>query len=404
MCVKISNIEKNIIWMLLFLNATILLFGDFSSLLRYLNVAISLILLFVLLFNKKSRYRLSKYGFQVRWTFMIILLLLANGIYCILYHGVTIKFVFSQIYVYGVLLLFLPLIDLCERDDKNYDWIIKKLLFFGIIAIIVRIIVWFLFNFVGVDVFHNMAYEAGYEWVRNGRQRIPLPSLACIVFSYGLSEFLSEKNIQKQIKGILCVLVVLFYSFFVVDSRAMLLVLVASAIVMYLYQKRKLSRMLLRLCMLFVIAIFVFATTGILEKYISSIDAWSIIARQQAFEYYFDLFKENYIWGINLITESTDLQRGVGGNFFFADLGTISKFIEYGALIGFLFIVPLFRMIYISLKIKTNIKQKMFLFGITIYIITSCILSQDIYFFRNIILFPFAMCIMEFSSKRKRFN
>lgn len=56
---------------------------------------------------------------------------------------------------------FFTLIDICEINSKNYDWIINNLLLFGIIAILVRIIAWFLFNFIGVDIFHDLVYEAG---------------------------------------------------------------------------------------------------------------------------------------------------------------------------------------------------------------------------------------------------
>lgn len=97
MRVRISNIERSIIWLLIFLNATILLFGDFDSLLRYINVATSLILFLVVFFNKKSCARISKYKFHIGWIFLIVTLFWVNGIYCVIKYGVTVRFVFSQI-------------------------------------------------------------------------------------------------------------------------------------------------------------------------------------------------------------------------------------------------------------------------------------------------------------------
>ena len=178
-----------------------------------------------------------------------------------------------------------------------------------------------------------------------------------------------------------------------------MLVLLISSLGMYLYQRKKSSNRILRFIVLFIIGIGILAGTG---KYISSIDSWSIVARQQAISYYFEQFKKNVVFGINLIQESTDLQRGPGGNFYFADLGTLSKFVEYGLFVGILFILPLIRMAYISFKIKTDSKEKMFLVGLTIYIIISCILSQDIYFSRNIFIFPFVICIVEYSFRRSK--
>ena len=378
------------------------MFGDYESILRYIDV-LGTIILFLLVINYKKAYKIvSKYKFQRNWIYTLIFALVINGINAVINHGVSITFVIAQIYSYVIILLLFPLIYIVESGEKNYNWLVNKIVSWGIIATLIRIIVWYLYNFLGIDIMHYLLYEAGYDWIRNGRQRIPIPCFDCVIFAYGLSTILSNNKIKDKIKGAIYVGFVLFYSYFVVDSRAMVLVLLISSLGMYLYQRKKSSNRILRFIVLFIIGIGILAGTGIVSKYISSIDSWSIVARQQAISYYFEQFKKNVVFGINLIQESTDLQRGPGGNFYFADLGTLSKFVEYGLFVGILFILPLIRMAYISFKIKTDSKEKMFLVGLTIYIIISCILSQDIYFSRNIFIFPFVICIVEYSFRRSK--
>lgn len=402
MVVKLSNIIKYIILFLIILNTKIFMFGDYESILRYIDV-LGTIILFLLVINYKKAYKIvSKYKFQRNWIYTLIFALVINGINAVINHGVSITFVIAQIYSYVIILLLFPLIYIVESGEKNYNWLVNKIVSWGIIATLIRIIVWYLYNFLGIDIMHYLLYEAGYDWIRNGRQRIPIPCFDCVIFAYGLSTILSNNKIKDKIKGAIYVGFVLFYSYFVVDSRAMVLVLLISSLGMYLYQRKKSSNRILRFIVLFIIGIGILAGTGIVSKYISSIDSWSIVARQQAISYYFEQFKKNVVFGINLIQESTDLQRGPGGNFYFADLGTLSKFVEYGLFVGILFILPLIRMAYISFKIKTDSKEKMFLVGLTIYIIISCILSQDIYFSRNIFIFPFVICIVEYSFRRSK--
>lgn len=396
---KISKVYYYLILFLIILNSKVFLFGDWDSEIRYITALLSTLMFLSMFFyngNVKKFYLSTNICI---WIILFYTFLIVDSVYSIYVHGVSISYILGQVYIYLYLLLIFPIEYIFFKNRKYFNKIIYYLSLWGGISLLVRIFVWFLYNYLHIDFMHFLVFEAGYDWIRDGKQRIPLTNLAAFTLSYSLFSLYKKNFFYEKLKYIFLILILFFYAQEVVDARSVVLRLVLIlSIIILLNSKNKVTSFMKSLFFLYLIIILLIS--GVFLDFYNSIDRWSIVARMQAIQYYWGLFKEHFFSGVNLISESQTLQHGIGNNFYFADLGIISKFVEYGFVGGVIFLYPIFILIKESLcLLKENDSIQIFSTCLILYIVSGCFLSSDIYFVREIFILPFTLAILDYKKK-----
>lgn len=396
MKIKITELVRYSITLLIVLNTKIFLFGDWDSLFKKITMLVSIVLFFLVVLQPKAKRIISKYKLLNIWMVFFWLFLLANGIVNHLKFGTGYGYILAQTYHYFALFLIYPLLYVFEDDKRTFYKIINSLYFWGIISMIIRILVWYLYNYLGIDFMHYLVYEAGVVWTRNNRQRIPVPCLTCFVFAVGVSKITCKKDLKEKLNGLLSTLLVLFFTWVVTDARSSILIFGIVITCIYIFKGNKVNLKYLKVFLIIVFAALIFLVGGI-NKYISSISSFSIVARVQAFEYYYELFKTNMLLGVKFMSSGVEIERGPWNYFYFTDLGTMSKFVEFGLIGAILHFAPLFYMMISSIKIK-NVSQylKIIMLGIASYACATAFITLDPYFARNFFFIPFSIAIFEF--------
>jgi len=382
-----TKFYHDVLLLLLILNSKVLLFGDWDQVFRYITALVSIALFVIVLFDKNSMKRIRSYTkFIYVWLVAFFLYLFFVILYCITNYDISLFYAISQTYLFTYVLLIFPILA-----------VIEELYFWGIISLVIRTINWFLYNYVRIDIMHYLVYEAGYEWTRNGNQRIPISCFAVFVMAYSIYNFLEKKNVKCKIQSVCVIAFVLFYAQFITDARALVLRLIAILGFAFWFSNRKTTSVVMKTLSVILLTVSV-ALSGVVTMFYNSINSWSITARLQAYAYYFDLAKQYPLTGVTLVAESEALERGPWNYFYFTDIGTVAKFVEYGVIGGILFFVPLLRMIIIALK--TRVKKyhyKLFLLIMCLYLISGCISVSDAYFRTEIFALPYVIAIIEYS-------
>ncbi|RHT51370.1 hypothetical protein DW768_09480 [Ruminococcus sp. AM29-26] len=397
--IKISSIYQIFFILLILVNANIFLIKDWGFAFRIFSVLIVLVLFGITLGLKKTIYLFKKYKFMFTW----ILIFFLGMIICMLYinsvYHTSYSYMISQIYHYLYILLFWPIIYYLETDKNHITKLIKTILKTTVFVLLLKFLIWFFYNYLGLDIIHYMILEGGEGWSRNGHQRLFLPVLLCFLVAYSTMKIFCEKGIRNKFVHVLLLCISIAYIFVVYATKAMVVILICTFASIWIFKNRDSTKKKLAIIVLLIITIIAIYFGNIIELYIGSIDKWSIMCRQYALEYYMGLIKNYKLFGFSLVTESMELQNGWGGNYYFSDLGIVSKFFEFGFW-GIIFFVPIIRIIYLSLKTKFNYQNcKVFLIGLVVYVVASSIISNDIYLYRNMLSFPFVIGVIEYMNK-----
>lgn len=394
MKITITKFYHDILLLLLILNSKVLLFGDWDRIFRYITAFVSIALFIVVLFDEKTMKRLRPYTrFVGRWFVLFFAFMLADICFCTSKYDVSVYYTFSQTYLFTYVLLVFPILAVITSGQYGLSKVIKELYFWGIASLVIRTFIWFLNNYLGFDLMHYLFFEVGYEWVRNGSQRVPFSCLTVFVLVYSVYNLSERKN---KAQFICIILFLLFYAQFVVNARAAVLRLALTLAFAYWFSNRKAISVFIK-SFLVILLVVLIILSGIATSFYYSIETWSIIARQQAYVYFFDLVKQFPLTGATLVEASTALERGPGGYFYYTDVGVVAKFAEFGVIGGILFFTPLIRMIFVALKTKTKrYSNKLFFLVMCVYTIGGCILTADVYFMRDIFSLPYIIAILEY--------
>lgn len=394
---KLSKIYYYLILFLIVLNSKVFLFGDWDKEIRYITAVFSILMFVSLCFHIKGeqKFYVSK---NIRiWILIFYIFILIDSIYSISFYGVSLSYVFGQVYIFLYLLLVFPIEYIFYTNSKYFYKIIYNLSLWGLISLLVRTLAWFFYNYLHIDFMHFLVFEAGYDWIREGRQRVPLTSMVAFTLSYSILSLYKKKFFSMKLKYIFIIVFVFFYAQEVVDARSVVLRLTLIISIIVLLNSKNISRTFIK-SLLFIYLIIIMLISGVFLDFYNSIDRWSIIARIQAFQYYWGLFKEYTFSGVNLISESHSMQHGLGNNFYFADLGVISKFVEYGLIGGIIFFYPIIFLLKKAIHLLRNDSNlQIFSTCLVLYIISGCFLSSDIYFVREIFVLPFSLAILDYN-------
>lgn len=339
---SIKKLYIYIITFLIVINLNLLTFGDWTQLYRYITSIISILLFVSVIGNRKIYSRIKSHMYFINIFFILltifIILEIMNGLISNQYGIIT---CIGKLYTFSWLLLIYPLIYIYSYN-KGLLSIAKIITFFTIISLVMKSLIWLLFNNYGIDIMHYVLYEFGDEWMRDGNQRIPSTCFSGILFVVMLYLLDSNNSIFIKIFSIIIIMFNIWYANFVFAARSQIITFIICLIIYVLFNNISKMKKVFLIILLFGISIYIINTDEF-QLFIEglSIDTYSIGIRFIAFDYYFNLFKDNYFLGISL-SMNENLISGSEGRFFLSDMGNIGNLLSYGILGYIILILPFY--------------------------------------------------------------
>lgn len=386
---------------LIVLNLGILNVGNLANIYRYTTTIVIIILAAICICDSRIYRRIEGCCHYMNlWFIFLFIFLLAEVLYGWAVGKNSLLYNFSLMYIYFWLLLFYPIMYILLTINGK-----RKLIYticgWTIVALLLKTLIWVLYNFFHKDVMHYLLYEFGEIWLRNGFQRIPATCFSGILVCVMICVFFNACNIKMKIFSVAVVLLSYGYALFIFASRSQLICYTLVISVAVLFRKNVPAKRALTY-IVFVLVVVVATSTVYFDEFVQglSLTTRSMGTRVQELIYYLDLLKRHWIMGF-LYIFPRDVIRGRTGEFYLSDLGLFSKLFEVGVAGMIVHLIPFWRMIQ---NFRQNLKKdnSEYLFGLTllVYTVSFSFLSNDIYSFRLLFGFPFILAYYEYLRAR----
>lgn len=393
MSVKYSTVYKSSIYIILFLNLGFLSFINVGGFEIAISIALTLFTIFVYILDKNKKIIPSPF------IYIYVVLALSNFLIQLLrwryvsgsYIVTNVKTIITQYAVILFILLAFPIYEVLE--DKNF---LKNVACLGYLALLLRTVIWILYNFTSLTPYSSLV-RIGFMRSVFGINLLRLQGtfLDPFLIIYSLNAFFKEKSVKKKnYFNFILPLFVLIYHMVVSQYRMNLL---ACIIVFFIVIYKNINHDIrLKLSALIVTVVILALSSHSIMNFFNSfsinnqVNGASTLTRLNGLPYFINELREgNLLWGLGFVTVEF---MTIGGTFWFSDYGIFAELFRFG-LVGFIiYIWPIIKGIYYSLKYK-NKKYNVFVFGITIfYIVTS--VSIDPMEPVNILLLPFYLAFL----------
>lgn len=406
MKIKYTSIYAYLIYIIVFLNL-----GFFNLIMPFeytgmlLAAVISIITFFIYIFQP------VKYKLPGKW-YQIYLML----IFCIyIYHffnlkktnisSMTLLSAFNNNEGIFLLLLVFPIYEILKGNDK--EKFLKNLAILGYLALMIRLIVWGMYNFINIDIAPYMI--RGLDWNRMvlGRSfiRVSGTFLDIYTFIYSINAFFkSIYSHHYKISAFIGILFIFLYSVLISQYRMVSLALLSVLILVILKETYNSQRRLLNV-LLFIMLIILIMIIGhvIIMNFINSFSlnastGSSTSTRLNGLPFIEEEWKNSSIW--NGFGFSNDNMTYMNMTYWLSDYGFLANLFQFG-IIGFLIcLVPFIYGIYFS--IVSFFKEKnIYVLGFTVYLL---ITSTTFNPMRNqyISILPFYIAFMLFYKERNK--
>lgn len=406
MKIKYTSIYAYLIYIIVFLNL-----GFFNLIMPFeytgmlLAAVISIITFFIYIFQP------VKYKLPGKW-YQIYLML----IFCIyIYHffnlkktnisSMTLLSAFNNNEGIFLLLLVFPIYEILKGNDK--EKFLKNLAILGYLALMIRLIVWGMYNFINIDIAPYMI--RGLDWNRMvlGRSfiRVSGTFLDIYTFIYSINAFFkSIYSHHYKISAFIGILFIFLYSVLISQYRMVSLALLSVLILVILKETYNSQRRLLNVLLFIMLIILIMIIGhGIIMNFINSFSlnastGSSTSTRLNGLPFIEEEWKNNSIW--NGFGFSNDNMTYMNMTYWLSDYGFLANLFQFG-IIGFLIcLVPFIYGIYFS--IVSFFKEKnIYVLGFTVYLL---ITSTTFNPMRNqyISILPFYIAFMLFYKERNK--
>lgn len=406
MKIKYTSIYVCLIYIIVFLNL-----GFFNLIMPFeytgmlLAAVISIITFFIYIFQP------VKYKLPGKW-YQIYLML----IFCIyIYHffnlkktnisSMTLLSAFNNNEGIFLLLLVFPIYEILKGNDK--EKFLKNLAILGYLALMIRLIVWGMYNFINIDIAPYMI--RGLDWNRMvlGRSfiRVSGTFLDIYTFIYSINAFFkSIYSHHYKISAFIGILFIFLYSVLISQYRMVSLALLSVLILVILKETYNSQRRLLNVLLFIMLIILIMIIGhGIIMNFINSFSlnastGSSTSTRLNGLPFIEEEWKNSSIW--NGFGFSNDNMTYMNMTYWLSDYGFLANLFQFG-IIGFLIcLVPFIYGIYFS--IVSFFKEKnIYVLGFTVYLL---ITSTTFNPMRNqyISILPFYIAFMLFYKERNK--
>lgn len=406
MKIKYTSIYAYLIYIIVFLNL-----GFFNLIMPFeytgmlLAAVISIITFFIYIFQP------VKYKLPGKW-YQIYLML----IFCIyIYHffnlkktnisSMTLLSAFNNNEGIFLLLLVFPIYEILKGNDK--EKFLKNLAILGYLALMIRLIVWGMYNFINIDIAPYMI--RGLDWNRMvlGRSfiRVSGTFLDIYTFIYSINAFFkSIYSHHYKISAFIGIIFIFLYSVLISQYRMVSLALLSVLILVILKETYNSQRRLLNVLLFIMLIILIMIIGhGIIMNFINSFSlnastGSSTSTRLNGLPFIEEEWKNSSIW--NGFGFSNDNMTYMNMTYWLSDYGFLANLFQFG-IIGFLIcLVPFIYGIYFS--IVSFFKEKnIYVLGFTVYLL---ITSTTFNPMRNqyISILPFYIAFMLFYKERNK--
>ncbi|EFP60472.1 hypothetical protein DWW36_06300 [Erysipelotrichaceae bacterium AF15-26LB] len=394
--IKKADILRFIIIFLVVINLNLLNFGDYSQTFRYFTSFVSIITYFYCMFNNKVRTEVRTYSYYMNKWIVVLFALMLVEVFIGLSGREGLLEAIGKVHIFTWCLLFYPTVYVIIKYKDGVKVILKDICIWTTITYLVKIFIWWMFNYRGIEIMHYILYEFGEIWLRNDFQRIPAPCFSGILFATMLYKVLQPYKLRKKIVPILIIMIQLFYANYVFASRAQLISFVGAAIAALVLHRSKSEKKIIEFSIIIVMTIVVIASESF-NDFIASLSTHtsSIGNRLYAFNHFFNLLKGNWFFGFQHIYDGNTI-NGFLGISYLSDTGILENLFCWG-IIGFIItLIPFMRMLFICFN--KRIKQSshyVLLITLFLYTLFSTILSNNVYDSNLLFAFPFICALFE---------
>lgn len=297
---------------------------------------------------------------------------------------------------------------LFERDNGPKKWlnILNKLSFLWYLYIIMQSIY---YAATGNVLFDFRSYFGEELNLREGNLRVSLGVFGNIILLYNLVQVLGGSDKKISLFSVVQVLLGTYCLFFVQQTRVAILAIVICAVFILLFRGKTTFQKVIKPLIVLVCGIFL-VTNDTIWEFINSFSATgeqagSTIARLYAWEYYFDIFLKNPLFGFAWPGDESYslIAHGVKGTAYISDVGFIGMIAELGIFSIPFYVVPLGRMTYILYKMgwKNCLQNHMFLVVLLLYLIGTSI-TLIVTDAERGLAFPFIIALFEYQYKKHK--
>lgn len=325
----------------------------------------------LMLISKRGRSFLKEESYMSMYMVVVILITVIISIYSIRKYSENIV----DVYVCSMpfLMFFMtPLLAyLMRKDPVSMRKVLRMLVVIGV-STSVMILIQGLCSDFGIPYVLPGSFRIGF---RNGRIRVGVTNIGRFGTIFMLYKFIvgGKRRLLYGLFAALGVFVLVYYG----QTRMDMISLAACAVAMLFFagSKKPIYRVLLIVA--FIVFLFYDYADVILESFSEKSDKGaSTIARLGAIDYFYSVFKEDPLMGMGFIRPRNAYLRriwtGPRGVFYFSDLGALGHLMQYGIIGVALYILPLARMIYITIQLlRRRRSESVWAIGVIAYILVS---------------------------------
>lgn len=277
----------------------------------------------------------------------------------------------------------------------------------AIIWLVLIILQKYIYQITGV-IFFASTFEYG---IRDGiRIGISCIGNLSIIINFHQLLFVNKNNRCKFSK-IVCVLG--FYALIVLQqTRALTFAICASCLLMILSDTRHAVQHKIKKWLILILIVGIVFSTGIVSSFLESFAekseyGYSTMVRADAIIYYWNIFKENPLFGFGFasVADHEGLIRGPYGAYFLNDVGLIGQLVRLGIFIVPIYFWPVLRFIKITFRTKRSGNQAEYslLIGLTAYVLITSASVIMIDRARSIGM-PICLAIFEYQQYKNKFS
>lgn len=267
-------------------------------------------------------------------------------------------------------------------EDESYQSFMKVIVALVVIILMIKAFAWFLYNFQGITIFPGLLLRHSADWVRNGVLRVDVGGLYGVALCFLMSMFFVQGNRKA---GIMAVGMMLFVVF-ITQYRYLEIVMLLSALLVYLTSTETDKRKLIRILIL-VSGVIMFIALGGLDAILASFSVEnkdygsSNEARILTIDYFWNAMSDfQHFVGLGFLYSYSPrataiLTRSSTLTYWMEDIGILGGFFTFGVL-SFLIYGPLFiGGIKASVRsIKAKLPDRAYLTSLVGYMIMCCIM------------------------------
>lgn len=335
-----------------------------------------------------------------RYLFFFFADVIAVYVYSVAKYRISLYSVFSVSYFYFILLLAPSLVYIFERE-KGFEKTLDTVMYVTLAAMILLAIQSFLYNTAGV-VFLDGYFQVSSGIMRSGFLRMSITPLGPFISIYaGYRAMSSQKHRWRYamiaLFGIYC-------AAFVSRTRMLIIITVVCNLIMYLMCMKKQTKTN-KICICFAIAVIVVSMLPQLNTFFNTFSVDNVESgsntsiRLEAIAYYMGYILKYPLTGQGFINAANSMElyvllRGLGGHFYYDDIGMIGTASRFGVP-GFVFQLLLLPFFWKTKNAIGDKKERILLIGLMSYYLLSMI-SLSMFDTQRILVLAITLAVFDY--------